>query len=360
MRVISETTPLSLLGPFLLLAAGSLASAQPGARSDCRDDQLVDRCAEDQQSRVRALFGVGSIEEHRSAGDQVRRVFYVDGYGRDLVAISFVRARGRDPVVWVHYPRQEGQPRPEPLQAPVPQAVWDDIFRRSRNFDRSFAPRPDDDPSVIRMCIHPWVYTIEGTDPAIGNQPGTSRRKTESACEGGPGAFYAHEVERAALSLLPHCAALDRSQHRREASMLDACRMLRGDRLAAAEVLNLAGAFGRASTPEEAGLIYGRFGYRAIVDWNGSSNEGPGSALGFWIRKRVEEGRASFFVQSVDGESADRVRLLAMLSRSIEVPEGQERRYESARVEQIWVRGQGVDFTIESATVGPWEPARPN
>lgn len=359
MHMISRTMALTLLGAFLLPADGSLAQAQSGPGVDCRDDQGVDRCPEAEQRRVRALYGVGSIEEHRTAGDQVRRVFYVDGYGRDMVAISFVRARGRDPMVRIDYPRREGQPRPEPLAAPVPQAVWDDILGRSRNFERSFAPRPDDDPNVIRMCIHPWVYTIEAADPAIGHQPATSRRKTEDACEGGPGALYAREVERAALALIPHCAALDTEQHRREASMLAACRILRGDRLAAAEALNRAGVLRRVGTPAEMGLMFGRFGHEAVIDWNGARNEGSGSALAFWISKLGEEGRPSLFFESVEGESADRVRLIAMLIRSPDGP-GEQARHERSRVEQVWVRHGGLDFQIERVSVGPWEAYRPH
>jgi len=347
---------LAVLG-VLFLPAPSLASAQPAADPNCRDDRGVDRCAEAQQGRVRALFGMRPIEEHRAAGDQARRVFYVDGYGRDLIAIAFVRARGQDPTLWVHYPQVQGERRSEPLRAPVPLAVWEDILRRSHNFERSFAPRPGADPAAS-ICLHSWVYTIEAADPATGYRPASLRRKTEDSCEGGPGGIYAREMERAALALIPHCAALDPAQHRNPASMLAACRILRGDRLAAAEALNRAGVLRRMSTPAEMGLMHGRFGYRAVIDWNGARNEGQGSALAFWIRKVGEEGRPSLFFEAVEGESADRVRLIAMLSRSLEVPEGRQSRYERARVEQIWVRDAGGDFEIEQVTVGPWAASR--
>ena len=163
---------------FSLLVAAP-ASPQGTPERDCRDDRGVDRCDEAQQRRVRELFGVRSIEEHRAAGDQVRRAFYVDGYGRDVVAIAFIRSPGRDPEVWVHYPRRDGEPTPEPLRAPVPRPVWNDVIERGEHFDRDVLSRPApaaeprvarpagdaaEDPETIPLCLHSWVFTIEAVD----------------------------------------------------------------------------------------------------------------------------------------------------------------------------------------------------
>ena len=79
---------------FAITAAAPVAAQRPVDRN-CSDDRGVDRCSEEQQRRTRQLFSVRSIEEHGAAGDQVRRVFYVDGYGRDVVLIALVRAPGR-------------------------------------------------------------------------------------------------------------------------------------------------------------------------------------------------------------------------------------------------------------------------
>lgn len=270
--------------------------------------------------------------------------------------IAFVRSPGRGPAVWVRYPRHEGQARPEPMQAPVPQAVWDEVVQRSDGFDRSFAPRADADSEGPLICGHAWTYTIEAASRPMGYEPARIRRKTEGACERGPGTRFARDVERLALPLFPHCAALDPDLFRNPASMLDACRLLHGDRLAAAEVLNLAHVFNRVSTREEAGLMRSRFDRRATIDWNGVRNSGDGSALAFWIERIWAARRPSFFVQSVDGETADRVRLVAMLSRTVEGSEA-DPRYERARVLQIWVRDATGEMKVGSATVGPWEPS---
>lgn len=338
----------------LLLLAGP-AAAQLRPNQSCRDDNGLDRCADEQQRRARALFGVRSIEEHQAAGDQVRRVFYVDGYGRDLILIAFVRAPGRDPTLWVHFRPMEGQPRAEPMQAPVTQAAWDEVVNRSENFDRSYAPRPGDtDP-----CVHAWVFTIESVGRRRGRLPAEVRRKTESACENGPGSAYAREVQRIALSLMPHCAALDPRNHRNPASMLDACRILHGDRLAAAEVLNRAEAFQSVSGPRDEPRLAAVFGHEPRIDWNGNRYQGSGGgAATFWAGRLAQaSGWTNFYFHSVDAESADRARLTGVLRRSADTPRGRSTGSETARVELVWVRDFNGDMQVESATVGPWQAA---
>lgn len=347
----------------LLLAVVGLAQPAAGAPAapprpapDCRDDNLVDRCAEAEQRRVRALYGVRSIEEHRAAGDQVRRVFYIDGYGRDLVAIAFVRAPGRDPTLSVHYPRREGEARPEPLSAPVPQAAWDDLLFRSALFDRALvpAPRPGNATSI---CLHSWVYTVEASDPARSrDEPARVRRATEDACENGLAKFFALEVERAALPLFAYCNRLDPTQHRNPASQLAACRMLSADRLAAAEVLNRLGVFQRVAGPDDASLVAGSFESRAAIEWNGERNQGSNSAAVFWARKVGEAHGANFHPLSVEGISGSRVRVTGRFHRGVEAGREQGTAGYFARVEMIWVFGPAQQFQVENASVGPWEP----
>lgn len=338
---------------FVLLFTAIPTVAQPPTNRNCRDDRGTDRCAEAQQQRMRELYGVRSIEEHRAAGDQVWRVFYVDGYGGDLILIAFVRAPRRDPTLWVHYPRREGEPRPEPLQVPVTQASWDEVVERSVSFDRSFAQRPGE----TGLCLHSWVYTIESVGRSRGRLPAEVRRKTEDACENGPGSAYARELERIALSLIPHCAALDRRQHRNPSSMLAACRILHGDRLAAAEVLNRASGFRSIGGPEDRHRLIGLFAHETRIDWNGEEYRGSWSgAADFWVAHLDQQsGAANFYFQSVEAESADRVRLTGMLSRSVDGPQGRGNSSQQARVGQIWVRDFNGHFSIATATVGPWE-----
>lgn len=347
-----------LLASGFVLATSAYAlpivrASVPDAR--CTDDRGVDRCAEAQQQRVRAAFGMQSIDEHQAAGDQVRRAFYVDGYGQDLIAIAFVRPRGRDPVVRVHFPRTKAGVHPPPLEVPVGQAVWREVIDRSTTFDRDLAPIVGAN-ALESLCLHSWVYTIEATDPEL---PGFSktkqRRKVVDACGDEPGATYAEGLSRIAFPLLPHCAVLDLEQHRNDTSALAACNLLTGDRMAAAEVLNAARAFQPNWGVQDTGRLSAIFDYKATVDWNGIRNEGTGSAAAFWVEQIGKSSqRTRFSYQAVNGENANRIRLLGTLSRSIDLPDGRSR-YENARVEQIWKRRQGGNLQVGSVTVGPWQ-----
>ena len=319
---------------------------------DCHDDRMIDRCKPEQQRRVRELFGVKPIEAHRDSGDQVRRAFYVDGYGRDVVAITFIRPKGGDPSLWVHFPRETDLKRSEPLRAAVPLDVWEGVLRRSGQFDRQLA-LPPTAPSAkgdILICLHSWVYTVEAADPAGGKyQPATLRRKVEDACDDGPAEAYASELAIAAVPLLPPCARLDRSRHRNEASLLSACRLLRGDRLAAAEVMNRLDELRNVDGPEDLTVARGLFANQARIEWAGDPEAGSGA--GAWVKKVAEGGPTTLYFESIEGETADRVRFIGTFIRAIEG----EDKYRQARVEQIWVR-EDDQFRIERATIGPFEP----
>ncbi|HYJ30463.1 MAG TPA: hypothetical protein VEW25_09005, partial [Allosphingosinicella sp.] len=265
-----KTSAALLFSAWALVA--SAGSAQQPINPNCSDDRGVDRCADDQQRRMRALYGVPSIEEHAAAGEEVRRVFYVDGYGGDLILIAFVRAPGRDPEVQVHYPQRDGRARAEPQRAAVSQPIWAEVALRAAHFDRSFTPRPGAEPSI---CLHSWVYTIEAAERTRNpRQPVLVRRKVEDACGDGPGQVFARDLQHIALPLFPHCAALDPEHHRNEAAMLDACRVLSGDRLAAAEVLNLSRSFQRLGRVEDAGRIAHLFNHQTTIEWAGERYSG--------------------------------------------------------------------------------------
>ena len=355
----------ALIGLAFLLLQAPAAGSSEGDLS-CRGDRGVDRCSAEQQRRVRDLFGVRSIEEHRDAGDQVRRVFYVDGYGRDLLLISFVRAPGREPMASVHFPRRDGR-TPPALEASVPEAVWDDVLRRSASFDRSFTvlPPPPSRPGEERLltaCLHAWVYTIEANDPArLTGDPASLRRKTQDACGDSPGEAYAQEVGQAALPLFPACAALGSSPFRSPVRQLAECAILAGDRLAAAAVMDRLGRLGRADGIEDAVLISGYFASGARIDWNGTRSGPRDFNLDeFWVARMATDHVAFFTPERVEGLSGERVRVTGFLERTDQVPAGSEPTYSRAPVEMIWVFPPVRVFQVESVTVGPWRAYRPD
>jgi hypothetical protein len=350
---------MSIAAALLLFAAGfagpEAAGEQPHAR-DCSDDRGVNRCAADQQRRVRALFGVRSIEEHRDAGDQVRRAFYVDGYGQDTVAIELIRSKGADPMLRVHFPQQEGRARPEPLTAAIGSELWSAMLRRSEHFDREPAPEraqgKNGDGEAILLCLHSWFYTVEATDPGQGRWAAKPvRRRTEDACDNGLAEAFATELGAMAVPLLPPCAALDRKQHRNEMALLKVCGYLTGDRLAAAAVMNHIETLRDAEGEAGVAPITPLFAYEAALSWAGEASK-KGEAAATWARK-VREADASFYFDDITGETAERVRIRGGLYRRVgEEGAGRE---EAAPVELVWEE-DGGDFQITQATVGVFAP----
>jgi hypothetical protein len=343
---------------WLILAFAPASGKERPLEKGCRGDRGVDRCA-DVQRRLRELYGVKAIEAHLGADDQVRRAYYVDGNGRDLVHIAFVRAAGRDPTVWVHFPRRPGVAALEPLQAPVPKAAWDHVLDRSSLFDRTLAPleRVQAD-GFITICLHGWGYAIEATDPP---EPGSGsgrpppRRAIGNSCDDDLVADYATELARSAVALFPACMALDPQHYRNDASRLAACGMLSGDRIAAADVLNSANALREPRDPEDEPVLSALFSDDAVIDWDGSVIRGaPGPARTWLARLKTTRARY-FYAESVEGLSSRRVRLLGKLARAQQgVEDGS---MERASVEQIWVFTPEHDYRVESVKVGPFEPA---
>jgi len=329
--------------PLLLLAAQA-------PDRNCTDDRGRDRCAAAAQQEMRALYGVPSIEELAAERVEVRRIFYVDGYGIDLLLIAFVRTPGRDPELQVHYPRREGRAAAEPLRFPVTQAVWNEVAERGATFDRSFAPIPGRSGST---CLHSWVYTIEAAEPSRrSGTPFGVRRKVEDACEQGPAQAYAHDIQRIALALVPHCVALDGDQHRNAASILSFCRLLQGDRLAAAEVARQAMAFRSLSGGADSGRIAGLFADETEIDWAGEQYRGPGYRAGaYWADRSAPRAgtTTNMTFERIEGETSAQVRLVGRIQRSL----GDA--IETAAVEQFWGRDVNGAMRIERATIGSWE-----
>jgi hypothetical protein len=344
---------LALLWMFVC-AAGADAQTPP-----CTEDRLFDRCDPEQHRRVLELFGMPPIETHHEAEDWVRRAFYVDGYGNDVVAISFIRTRGREPFVSVHVPRRDGGPAQSPLIASVPQDVWVDVLRRSTLFDRELVPPRPDNSGWETICLHPWVWTVEGTDPPPDVGPRTGiRRKVQNSCDYGPAGQFADELAIAALSLLSYCRSLDLADYRSEGLLLAECFKLHGDRNAAAVTRNRVADLQYASDfgqPSAMGLI---FASDAVMELNGNVQD-AGEPEDIWS-KQVWGPRLNgtfMTVDAVEAESAARVTVVGTLSRSWPLdpaePDGPSRR-ERARVELRWTAYYDT-FELARVSIGPFE-----
>lgn len=333
-----------------LLAAALLpflVAAQTPA-DGCRDDHGRDRCASTEQAKARALFGATAIEAQAATGDEVRRVFYVDGYGNDLIAISAVHSRGRAPELRVDFPSSDRR-MSGPLTAPLPLALWRDINARTASLPWTPPPPRKDPKGELSICLHAWVYTLEAANPGV-------RRLTEDACQRGPGQNFAIWLSDATVPLFPHCAALDKKKHRNSAALLRSCGILSGrDRVAAARAMNGADAFRGIGGEGDAARLAPYFAPAVAIDWAGD-RPAPADAARFWAA-RMGPGDGSvahLYVDSVEGMALNRVRLMGKLSRSTDTPRGRATGSEQAIVELRWARQPDGVFRITRATVGPW------
>jgi hypothetical protein len=351
-----------------VLIACVLPSAAAGQERDCRDNHGVDRCAPAQQAQVRALFGVQPIEAHRDAGEEVYRVFFIDGYGEESHFISFVRPfrsvsdmltrRAADPELWVRFPRRDGTPTPEPLHAVVSQEAWDLIVERARFFDRELVPLPEpvSDNGEMVTCMHGGIYSAEAVESSfLDDDQLAIRRRTENGCSQGLTEAFANELERSAVELLPDCGRLDGAHYIDTGSLLAQCARLGGDRAAAAAVRNAVNPMLWNQAPNDFGRYADLFHRDARIDWNGEVRTGqPGLLAPFWADKFTEAVAEAFFPDRIHGEGPGRVRLTGVIERSVPSDEDRATLLQAAPVEMIWVRSEGR-FLILDASVGAFE-----
>ena len=330
---------------FALLASSpaDLATAQPPSSraSVCEAECTRARAAE--RDRLLETYGLPSLERLRDERAAVRRVFYVDGNGRDVIAMTFIRARGHAPELTVHFPRRSGEPERRPLRTALAASVWRDVRLRSEHFDRALVPVP---PAEQTICIHGWIYTAEATDPGPDATPGEIRRATEDACADGLVSSLGSSLYAVAVPLFPQCDLLQRDQHRNGATLLAECGRLSGDTLAAAEAYNRIGGLKGGGNPEHRPLLRSIL-YGATLEWEGVRLANPPEA---WLARTSEPQIASFFPLTAHGETSGRVRMTGTLERWIHAGERSVR--ENAPVELLWTRRQDGIFTVERAVIG--------
>jgi hypothetical protein len=337
-----------LVAAALALGLGSsVAIAHGPERRNCRFEQNSPECLQLLSGEKAELYGVRSLDAHRAAGEQVRRVFYVDGHGRDLLLVAAVRAHRSEPTVSVHFPPQNGRTA-DPLRARMPRAAWREMLALPGSFDReSTAARQT-------VCLHGGTYLVEGSDPdSSPGAPSALSRGRGGDCNPNSASAYAAVVERTTLALFPPCARI--ATHASPALRLAACGILHGDRLSAAEVLNRAEAFRMTYNASDTTRLAGLFTTQPEISWNGERTMREPAA--FWAARAAPvRGVTTFIVQSVDATSANAVRLTGTLSRAIDTPRGRATGMETARVEQTWRREEGA-FRVARAVVGPWQPS---
>lgn len=229
---------------FIMLASFAIpVTAQEAAdfASGCADDRGADRCSDAAVKSWRERYALPAIEQLADDGAAVRRVFYVDGYGRDVLAISAIRAKGASPIIELRVPRT-GEAEPIRRLRTISENAWDQILADSAVAHRRYQPEASADPEEISICLHAWVTRYEASDPRqlaqyiIGQQwqEAQTRAVTASACADTPTDAFGAKLAWIAADNFAECSALQAAGQRNGVSLLETCLALSGDTFAAA------------------------------------------------------------------------------------------------------------------------------
>lgn len=330
------------------LAAGSAAAAEPPR--ECTDDNLTDRCSVENRGKQRALFGEGAIETFQTSRAVVRRAFIVDGYGNDVVAVTFERLPGKDARLRVR-PRRynaDGTDSYVEMEAVVPLAVWNDVIARSENFDRQLVPLPVETDEG-RICLHAWIATVEALDA-----DGSVRQRTQNACGDGLAVDYAFVLAAVAVKLLPWCDALTPNQFRNDPNRLQTCGALEGDRLSAALAVN-SYLGSKLTAPGGVGTessLWADLGSMVTLSWPGDP-----LATGFravseaWVAKFAGLHQPNLDFHRVNGVNSTQAVLEGNLTYDVEG----SRSYYEAPLKMVWQDQGDGDYEVVEIVVGAFQ-----
>lgn len=212
----------------------------------CSDDRGTNRCNSANQAKTREKYGVEDKETFAAKGTYLRRAMIVDGYGNDVLAVSFVREREKTPYVEIRIPRNENGKATKSIIATISNQEWQSVLEQGKFFDRELAPlkKSGEDQSI---CLHSWMVNVETVNPSrlSGNTMPEMvvgpelKSKIQSACAGGLAIDYAFQLVDLAYSMIPDCQSIPLEGHRNKAMVLNSCHSLSGDRIAAGEAMSL-------------------------------------------------------------------------------------------------------------------------
>lgn len=229
-----------------LFAPPAAAQNSEDFASGCADDSGADRCSDAAMKAWRDRYNLPTIEKMADDGATVRRVLYVDGYGRDMMAISAVRAKGQPPIIEIRQPRR-GKDAPVVRSRPIGETAWKGILTDSVSAHRQYRPEARSGDEDISICLHAWVIGFEAADPrrlaqfVVGQRwlDTESRSATASTCENGPIDIFSMKLADAAVGAFDECSGLDLARARNAVSLLNTCFGLSGDTVAAGHVLSV-------------------------------------------------------------------------------------------------------------------------
>ncbi len=336
----------------LLGAAAIGGQAAPPLDRTCLDDNNRDICAPVARAERLTSLGMATAEADAEAGVESYRVFFVDGYGRDMPGFVFERRPGAGPMSVVY---GAGGAR---LEAPVSPAMWDEVVARAEFADRELAPLPAVANPLAGICLHAWSSTVEMTNsPLYRWRSEPVRRRTESACNGALTTRFAFFVAEQTLKAQPHCQGLDPDRQRNVVTLVASCMALKGDRVAAGSLFDQI-SDGR---PRQGADLTDPFAWQAYLGTNGSprldwagqtvvGTQGRTRSVAEFIVARLQE-RPSlrFYPSTYEATDARRVVVTGKAYYS-EQTEGEAERSFEAEFTQTWV----FDPNLSSWMVSDW------
>lgn len=355
---------MSLIASVLAATLWATAADQP--RVYCDPEEQDAACELTERRRLEAAYRAVPAEQEAGTGAEIYRSFFYDGYGRDLLLISFEARPEQSPIVVVS--GRDGRR----VQGAVASADWERIRYEGMFADRTLAPLPEatglDD---VLICLHGWGVLVELVNAEdLNGDRRTVRRKVQNTCDrDGMAGRYGFRLAEMALKALPGCAELDAESHRNDVARLDACLYLAGNTVAAASLLNQKGeppanGYGDVATLE-AWRAWLATDSTSRVDWAGevhveSNRFVPGqprpprladvmferaSVLKDLRIHQVEIGARDDRNGWIKGEVAYRVS-----------GDDEPERLMVADYRQEWSRGNGFGWRLDNWIVGPFRP----
>ncbi|NNC47420.1 MAG: hypothetical protein HKO13_03190 [Sphingomonas sp.] len=167
---------------MLLTAIAAFLMDDPFS-NPCQDDRGRDRCSAEMQAATLEVFSAQPLSTYNEQRTAVRRVFYVNGYGSDIMALEFFRPEGARPFVKVSAPTTSDGKQTS-IEAPISDEDWAKLVSQSERLEwlitkppASANPAKADGQDDIVLCLHSWVYWAEATGD------GERRSTVNDACQ---------------------------------------------------------------------------------------------------------------------------------------------------------------------------------